>query len=123
MALDHPGYNWGNQPVARDTVSKTRMMIQLTLISMSIPAILLIRNEPGMAILLFMKVDVVQRPCFSLCLRSLRIPSQPGLLFFFIPATFTEASMLSFQLPGDGQNTPIGFQDAMMHFYADTAIQ
>jgi hypothetical protein len=35
------------------------MMIQLTLISMSIPAILLIRNEPGMAILLFMKVDVV----------------------------------------------------------------
>src|SRR6266705_6357150 len=35
------------------------MMIQLTLISMSIPAILPIRNEPGMAILLFMKVDVV----------------------------------------------------------------
>src|SRR5438105_14872638 len=58
--------------MARDTVSKTRMMIQLTLISMSIPAMLLIRNEPGMAILLFMKVDVVQRPGFSLCSRSLK---------------------------------------------------
>src|SRR5258708_10439601 len=35
------------------------MMIQLTLMSMLIPAISPIRNEPGMAILLFMKVDVV----------------------------------------------------------------
>src|SRR4051794_33699453 len=35
------------------------MMIQLTLISMSIPAILPIRNEPGIAIPLFMNVDVV----------------------------------------------------------------
>src|SRR5712692_11018015 len=52
VAVDHPGYNWGNQPVARETVSKTRMMIQLTLISISIPAILPIRNEPGIEILL-----------------------------------------------------------------------
>jgi hypothetical protein len=39
-----------------------------------------------------------------------------GLLFFFITATFTEARMLSFQLPGGGQNTPIGFKDALMRF-------
>jgi hypothetical protein len=39
-----------------------------------------------------------------------------GLLFFFITATFTEARMLSFQLPGGGQNTPIGFKDALMQF-------
>ncbi len=31
-------------------------------------------------------------------------------------ATFTEARTLSFQLPGDGQNTPIGFKDALMQF-------
>jgi hypothetical protein len=42
--------------------------------------------------------------------------SKPGLLFFFNTATFTEARMLSFQLPGDGQNTPIGFKDALMQF-------
>src|SRR6266849_5825333 len=42
--------------MARDTVSKTRMIIQLTLISMSIPAILPIRNEPGIEILLFTNV-------------------------------------------------------------------
>jgi hypothetical protein len=39
-----------------------------------------------------------------------------GLLFFFITATFTEAIMFSFQLPGDGQNTPFGFKDALMQF-------
>ena len=35
-----------------------KSMIQLTLISISIPAILPMRNETGVAILLFMKVDV-----------------------------------------------------------------
>ena len=39
-----------------------------------------------------------------------------SLLFFFITATFTEARMLSFQLPGDRQNTPIGFKDPLMQF-------
>src|SRR5258708_4565351 len=99
------------------------MMIQVPLISMSIQAMLPIRNEPGMAILLFMQVDVVQRPCFSLCSCNLRMPSKPGLLFFFIRATFTEARMLSFPLPGDGQNTPIGFKDALMQFYLDNCSQ
>src|SRR5205823_14849564 len=76
MAVDHPGYNWGNQPVARDTVSKTRMMIQLTLISMSIPAILPIRNEPGIVILLLTDVYVRTLPmlmtlyCSGICCQS-----------------------------------------------------
>jgi hypothetical protein len=52
------------RPVARDTVSKTRMMIQLTWISMSIPAMVPIRNVPGIEILLFMNVDLVSNLVF-----------------------------------------------------------
>jgi hypothetical protein len=42
-----PGSVTGNQLVAKEIVRNTRIMIQLTLIKMSIPAILPMRNEPG----------------------------------------------------------------------------
>src|SRR5215470_18525872 len=47
-----PRYSTANQPVARDHVSRTMIMSQLTWIKMSIPAILPIRNEPGILHLL-----------------------------------------------------------------------
>jgi hypothetical protein len=74
--------------VARDTVSKTRMMIQLTLMSMSIPAILPIRNEPGMVILL--PIDVyVRTPTHTADPQLLRyaLPQQTKEISDVIPAT------------------------------------